>query len=69
VKGLPQKTIDAWGNSVGLINKEFYEKIFNREPVKKEFQTIYKRVFGTIEISSLTMSRKVSPMMEYKVWN
>ena len=68
VKGLPQKTIDKWGNTKHLIDKSFYEQIYEGKQVSKEFSTIYKRVFGQIEMSSLTMSRTIRPMMPYKLY-
>ena len=56
-KGIPNKTIDQFGNSVKLLNVQMYEDLYNGKEVKKEYYTLIKTLFGEVKISSHKMSR------------
>jgi hypothetical protein len=69
IKGVPMKTIDAQGTTKQIIDKSVYEDVYAGNKVSKSFNTLYKNVFGKIEISSLNMTRTISPMCDYKVYD
>ncbi len=66
IKGVPMKTIDSHGNTKQIIDKSVYKEVYAGNKVSKSFNTLYKNVFGKVEISSLNMTRTISPMLEYK---
>ena len=69
IKGFPQKTIDEYGNTINLIDRSFYEDMYAGKEIKKTFSTIYKKTFGTIELSSYMMTRTAKGQMTYKEYN
>jgi hypothetical protein len=69
IKGVPTKTIDASGTTKQIIDKSVYEDVYAGNKVSKSFNTLYKNVFGKTEISSLNMTRTISPMCDYKVYD
>lgn len=80
IKGIPAKTIDKFGNEIKLVDKAFYEQVYNWKPVTdsngncinpitKKFSTLVKSVFGTTGISSMEMIRTITPQMKYHEYN
>jgi hypothetical protein len=84
IKGIPAKTIDKYGNEVKLVDRQFYEDVYNWKPVlatnekgqeyvsnpiTKTFSTLVKSVFGTTGISSMEMVRTITPQMDYHEYN
>ena len=73
IKGVPVSTIDDHGNKVTLVDKSLYEQVYawkpGDEPIKKEFKTLRKNLFGKTMISAHTMSRSITPRMAYSVYN
>jgi hypothetical protein len=69
MKGIPMNTIDKAGNKVNLVNKEFYERIYNREVIVSKFCTLTKNLFGTTAIRSNKMTRTTKALMTLSEWN
>jgi hypothetical protein len=84
IKGIPAKTIDKYGNEVKLVDRQFYEDVYNWKPVlatnekgqeyvsnpiTKTFSTLVKSVFGNTGIASMEMVRTITPQMEYHEYN
>ena len=61
IKGVPLKTIDEEGNEIKLITPESYADYYNGKPISATFSTIYKNVFGRIELSQMKMTRVLNP--------
>lgn len=68
VKGIPLRTIDDDGRIKELVNKQFYEDIYGGKEMSIEFKTMKKQLFGETYISSHNMTRRVRPMMPYKLY-
>jgi hypothetical protein len=72
VKGLPQNTIDEYGNTKKIVDKSFYEDLYNWEQgdsIQRTFGILYKKVFGELEISSMRLTRTITPQMKYHEFN
>ena len=84
IKGIPAKTIDKYGNEIKLVDKSFYEEVYNwkpiisqdengrdyvSNPITKTFSTLVKSVFGNTGISSMEMVRTITPQMDYHEYN
>lgn len=61
IKGVPLKTIDKEGTEVKIVTPQSYVDYYEGKPLRAEFQTIFKKVFGQIELSALTMTRELRP--------
>ena len=61
IKGVPLKTIDEYGTEVKLITPKSYADYYNGECISASFSTIYKNVFGRIELSQMKMTRVLDP--------
>jgi hypothetical protein len=70
IKGIPQSTIDDYGNKIQLVDKELYEDIYDGKTRQKEFQTLRKALF-TIKthISAHTIKRTIRPNQPYHFYN
>jgi len=65
-KGVPKTTIDDEGNTIDLLDKQFYIDRYNGKTVKKTFKTISKQLYDTKQTNNLSlagfnMSRKSTP--------
>ena len=69
IKGIPQATIDDAGNKIQLVDEKLYKDIFEGKTLLKSFKTL-KRCLETekTQILSLTMTRTIRPMGEYKTY-
>jgi hypothetical protein len=69
IKGIPQSTIDDAGNKIQLVDEMLYKNVFEGKTILKSFKTL-KRCLETdkTEILSLTMTRSIKPMGEYKTY-
>ena len=69
IKGIPQSTIDDAGNKIQLVDEQLYKDIFEGKTLLKSFKTL-KRCLETTktQIQSLTMTRTIRPMGEYKTY-
>jgi hypothetical protein len=66
IKGIPQSTIDDYGNKIQLVDTELYEDIYNGKSKTKEFQTLRKALFTqNTHISSHTITRTIKPNQKY----
>ena len=66
IKGIPQSTIDDYGNKIQLVDKELYDDIYNGKTSQKEFQTLRKALFTQkTHISSHTIKRTIRPNQTY----
>lgn len=68
IKGIPLSTIDSAGNKITLVDKSFYERIYDGKEVLSEFSTLQKKLFGKTQITAHRMTRITRPNMKYKVW-
>lgn len=69
VKGIPQQTIDIYGNKIKLVDTTLFESIYAGNEVTKTFQTLKKSLFAAkTTISSHTMTRTVRGNQEFKLY-
>ena len=69
IKGIPQKTIDEYGNDVLLVDVGLYEKIYNGETVERTFTTLKRDLFTeNTKIMSYNMTRTIKPNMKYHLY-
>lgn len=69
IKSIPLKTVDRHGNTVQLVSKNWYERVYKGETIEAEFNTMKKNLWGQTKISSHTMKRIVRPMNKYSEYN
>lgn len=69
IKGIPQKTIDAHGNKVVLVDVQLYEDIYNGKTIVKEYATLTKNLYGKTCITSHRATRTINPLKGYKLFN
>lgn len=69
IKGVPTHTIDTKGTKSQIVHLIDYETVYAGESIPKEFSTIYKRVYGKMEMSSLRMVRNLNPNTHYEEYN
>lgn len=71
IKGIPVKTIDKHGNTQRIVDRSFYENIYNGESITSEFATLRKNLYDKCGscIYSLRMTRTTKPNMEYIEYN
>ena len=65
-KGTPKTTIDDEGNTIDVLDKQFFIDRYNGKTVKKTFKTISKQLYDTKQTNNLSlagfnMSRKSTP--------
>lgn len=69
IKGIPQQTIDEYGNKVQLVNIDLYNDVYNGKVITKEFFTLKKQLFTQkTNISQLKMKRDIKPNGKYELF-
>ena len=69
VKGIPQQTIDKYGNKIKLVDTALFESIYHGNTETRSFQTLKKTLFSEKStISSHTMTRTIRGNQEYKLY-
>ena len=69
VKGIPQQTIDKFGNKVKLVDTALFETIYSGKSVTRTFQTMKKNLFcDSSYISSHSMTRTVRGLQDFKLY-
>ena len=75
IKGIPVKTIDLHGNDIQVVDRSLYERVYYThrkgvdEPITASFATLVKSVFGKVGISSMQMTRTITPKMQYREYH
>lgn len=70
IKGIPQSTIDAYGNKIQLVDKQLYIDVFNGMIINKEFKTIKRDLESDKpKLLGYSMARDIKPDSEgYKLY-
>ena len=69
VKGIPQQTIDKYGNKIKLVDTILFESIYNGNEETRSFQTLKKNLFSEKStISYHTMTRTIRGNQSYKLY-
>ena len=69
MKGIPNKTHDEYGNTVSLLSKDFYVKVYNDEVLYSDFATLNKQLYPTPLITSTRMVRRTRLLVEVSEYN
>ena len=70
IKGIPQSTIDVYGNKIQLVDKQLYIDVFNGMIINKEFKTIKRDLESDKpKLLGYSMARDIKPDSEgYKLY-
>jgi hypothetical protein len=69
VKGIPQQTIDKYGNKIQLVNTALFESVYVGNEEFRTFQTLKKNLFTQkSNISSHSMTRTIRGNMKYQLY-
>ena len=69
IRGMPQSTIDRYGNKNYIVDVALYDAVYNGRQIPKTFLTMKKNLFGNTAINVYEMTRIVRGSGIYEEYN
>jgi hypothetical protein len=67
IKGIPQTSIDGYGNKKVLVDEKLYADVYSGIVVPKTFSTMKRSLYAEkTQISSHIMTRRIKPNCTYR---